>query len=143
MNKKICIMFVFVISLVLLLCGCQEQTDTENNNLDKNVELDSDIVEFVYSNLTQKINNGKVTGADVEYLFRNIAGRTINFTVTAEFYDAEDNLLYTGGPNNFYGITKDHIETTVPANKPNPNVISYNGINASKVDHVKIVVSEF
>jgi hypothetical protein len=134
-------MIVFVVSLALLLCGCQEQTKTENNNLDKDVELESDVVEFVYSNLTKQIDNGKVIGIDVEYLFKNIANRTINFNVSAEFYDPEDNLIYKSNPEDkrFKGFTAD---TTEEAVSPIWNVISYTGIDADKINHVKIIVKE-
>jgi len=135
-------MLVFVISLALLLCGCQEKTDTENNNLDKNVELESYIVELVYANLSTQIDNGNVIRVDVEYLFKNIAGRTINFNVSAEFYDQEDNLIYKSNPDDkeFKGFGENTTEAAV---SPLWNVISYTGIGVDKIDHVKIVVSEF
>jgi hypothetical protein len=136
-------MIVFVISLTLLLCGCQEQTETENNNLDKDVELDSDVVEFVYSNLTQQIDNGEVINVEVQYLFRNIAGRTININVSAEFYDQEDNLIYKSNSDDkvFKGFFANTTEKAVfPLS--DWNVISYTGIDADKINHVKIIVKE-
>jgi hypothetical protein len=132
-------MIVFVISLVLLLCGCQEKTKTDKSNIDENIELESDVVELVYADLIQNKDNGEVISVDVEYLFRNIAGRTINFNVTAEFYDEDNNRLYIGGPKIFKGIIENYTETVV---LEGTNIISYNDVNASKVDHVKIIARE-
>lgn len=141
MNKKSCSIIVFVISLVLLLCGCQEQTETKNNNIDENVELDSDVVEFVSANLTPEMDNGKIISVKVQYLFRNIADKDINIIVYAEFYDKVGTLLYES-ENRTGNYPKGHVDG-IPMINPLWNIISYVDVNASKVDHVKIVVREF
>jgi hypothetical protein len=139
MKKKNCIMIVCIILTALFLCGCQEQAETQNTNINEHVEIDSDIVGLIYADLKYKNQSGTIVSADVEYLLKNIAGRQIDFSLTAEFYDKENNLLYTGGPKNFKGIVKDYAETVV---SPGTNIISYNDLNAYKVDHVKIVITE-
>ena len=139
MKKKNCIIIVCIILIALFLCGCQEQTETNNMKVNENVKIDSDIVDLIYADLKYKNQSGNIVSVDVEYLLKNIAGREIDFILTAEFYDTENNLLYTGGPKNFVGIFKDYTETIV---SPNTNIISYNDLNAYKVDHVKIVITE-
>jgi len=100
--------------------------------------LESDVVELVYSEVNyNKDDYGVILGIEVQYRFRNIADRTIDINVYAEFYDKDDNLLTREGPKEITipeGWTE---QGTSPA-----NIISYSGEKSSSVDYIEIVVEE-
>ena len=140
MNKKNWWMIICIIISVVFLCGCQEPPDDNRSAINENIELESDIVDFVYADIIEHKEGGNVLRVDVEYLFTNIAGRIVSFNVNAEFYDVENNLLYTGGPKQFLNLAVGYSETVV---NENFNKITYDGEDADLVDHVKIVIEEF
>ncbi len=101
-------------------------------NYHNEVILDSDIVEFSYVSLNKTIDN-----VTVSWLFHNIAGRMLNLSITAEFYDRNGNILFSK-TNELLKFPADYTEhLLLPANK-----ISYNGKYASKVDYVILHVKE-
>lgn len=137
MKKSLLIYGFGILLITIFLSGCQDQTPVDTNNLE-NIEFESDIVELAYSNFTKNIQDDKVVSVSVEYLFKNIADRDISINITAEFYDEDNNSLHTGGPNTISlpaGWTEQGIS-------PTANRITYDGKDASEVDHVRIIVKE-
>ena len=129
--------FFMMLALILLVgvvfSGCQEKTN-KTNEIAKNVFLESDILEFAYVNFTKSINKtGDIEKVTVEWLFHNIAGRTINATIIVEFYDKEDNLLYTE-QREIYTMPADWTEHLLE----DSNRVSYDGEYVADVDHVII-----
>jgi len=136
MQKNLLVLGFLVILITSFISGCQEQEAVKTSNLEK-IKFESELVELIYSNITKHIDGEEVLRAEVEYLFKNIAGRDINLTVFVEFYNINNELLYTGGPkyiNLLEGSTEHGISPT--------NTISYSGKNANEVDYVKIIASE-
>jgi len=130
------------ISLIFLLIGvfsgCQEQEAADIDTIPANIQLDSELVKLVNGSIKYITDGPRVLRTEVEYLFKNIAGKILSIEVTAEFYDKNDMLLYTGGPKYIENMPIDYIETEVFP----PNTITYTGIDAGNVDHVKIIVIE-
>ena len=137
MNKKGLLIINLIIFFIILLSGCQEQKATTSGKKFENIILESDVVELVDASLIFNEEDNVKLRVDVEYLFRNIAGREITITITVEFYDKNNNLLSTEGPK-YITLLKDYTETSVLG----ANIISYSEENASEVDHVKIVAVE-
>ena len=137
MNKMGLLIINLIILFIILLSGCQEQKATTTGKKFENITLESDVVELVDASLKFNEDNNVKLRVDVEYLFRNIAGREITITVTAEFYDKNNKLLSTEGPK-YITLLKDYTETSILG----ANIISYSGENASEVDHVKIIAVE-
>ena len=79
---------------MICITGCQEET-TENNTIPENITLESDVVDLVFADFIEHKEAGNTIRVEVQYLFRNIVSRNINVLVYVEFYDNEDNLLYT------------------------------------------------
>lgn len=138
--KKINWVLVCIVMLFVgFLSGCQEESAPTENNISDKIELESDIVELVYANINQHTDGTKTVQVDVEYLFKNIVDRIISIEITAEFYDENNNSIYTGGPKHMTNLPVGYVETNIlPINK-----ISYSGEDAYKVDHVKIIVEEY
>ena len=126
-------MFKFdVLKLMLSLGNSQERKRMATISNHNEVILDSDIVEFSYVSLNKTIDN-----VTVSWLFHNIAGRMLNLSITAEFYDRNGNILFSK-TNELLKFPADYTEhLLLPANK-----ISYNGKYASKVDYVILHVKE-
>ncbi len=136
MKKSLFIFGIITIFSIIALSGCQEETTQNTNNLE-NIELESEVVELAYANFTKNMQDNKIVSVSVEYLFKNIVERDLNINITAEFYDKDNSLLYTGGPKNIY-LPQGWTEKGVgPANS-----ISYDGEDAAKADHVKIIAEE-
>lgn len=138
MIKKIPILILIsVILAVISLSGC-EQKGAEVQNSSKLIALDSRVVELAYSSLNfTKDSSGNIIRADVEYLFKNIANKPVDVQVFVKFYDKNDNLLATGGPKEI-NLPEGYTEQIIsPA-----NIISYDGKDAAKVDHVTITAKE-
>jgi len=138
MRKIPCLLVITIVITIAFLSGC-EQKGTEVENSSKLITLDSKVVELIYSSLNfTKDHSGNIVRADVEYLFKNIAGGVITIKIFVEFYDKNNNLLATGGPKEIGPLPKGYQEQGVsPA-----NIISYDGKDAAKVDHVKIIANE-
>jgi len=143
---KLLVIITCVISTLGMLMGCTSVDPNAEGNFE-NISLESSVVELANASLI--IHEDKdytedlepimvIQKVDVEYLFKNIAGRIINVTVNVEFYDIDNNLLYVGGPKIIHNLLKDYTERT----KTEANIISYSGSNVADVDHVKIVVVE-
>ena len=137
MNKKGLLIINLIILFIIVLSGCQEQKATTTGKKFENITLESDVVELVDASLKFNEDNNVKLRVDVEYLFRNIAGREITITITVEFYDKNNKLLSTEGPK-YITLLKDYTETSILG----ANIISYSGENASEVDHVKIIAVE-
>jgi len=143
---KLIVIITCVISTVAMFMGCMSLDPSTEGNFE-NISLESSVVELANASLI--IHEDKdytedsepimvIQKVDVEYLFKNIAGRTINVTVNVEFYDIDNNLLYVGGPKIIHNLLKDYTERT----KTEANIISYSGSNVADVDHAKIIVVE-
>ena len=133
MIKKGCMLSIIIIFLTIFLTGCQEQTavDTSSNK----VKVDSDLVQLVQGKLNKIKDGDKVIRVEVEYRFKNIAGRIINIDTTVEFYDKNDELV----------ATVDGIEITpMPANyeEIGTNIASYDGENVAEIAYAKLIVKE-
>ena len=86
---------------------------------DISFQIDSDVVEFVYVSLNRTIDT-----VTVSWLFHNIANRTLNLSIKAEFYDKNGNMLFSK-VNELLKFPANYTEhLLLPANK-----ISYNGKN--------------
>ena len=139
MKKINWILVCVVILFVGFLSGCQEQSTTTENNISNKIELESDVVGLTYANINQHTAGSQTVQVDVEYLLKNIADRIINIEITAEFYDENNNLIYTGGPKYMTNLPVGYAETNIlPV-----NIISYSGEDAYKIDHIKIIVEEY
>ena len=131
-------LFIFGVSAIVLinvLSGCQEQQPEPV--LFKDITLESTVVELVNASLDFSYNDtSKITKVEVQYLFHNIAGRTIDdLKITVEFLDKNGTIVAIGGPKYIRNLPKDYVEQTImPA-----NIISYTGENVYKIHHVKIV----
>jgi len=139
MKKINWILVCVVILFVGFLSGCQEPSTTTENNISNKIELESDVVELAYANINQHNEGTKTVQVAVEYLFKNVADRIISIEITAEFYDENNNLIYTGGPKYMTNLPVGYAETNIlPV-----NIISYSGEGAYKIDHIKIIVEEY
>jgi len=135
MKKSLFVIFG-IFFVIIFLIGCFDQGVTTNNNSNK-ITLESEVVEFYNCSLKYIKEEGEIISAQVEYLFRNIAPREIKITVTAEFYDKDNNLLGLGQTREIE-LLKGYTETSIlPANR-----ISYEEEDAEKVDHVKLYAIE-
>lgn len=142
MNKNLYILFSTIIITVALFSGCFSNDDTTVNK-ETGVTLESEIVEFTYSNLEYSKDAGEIVRVEAQYLFKNIANRNIRFNVTAWFYDDEDNLLYntSNNPKDFT-FPDGYYETYTDAGLAPSNKISYDGEFVAEVDHVLIKAIE-
>ena len=138
MNKMGLLIINLIILFIILLSGCQEQKATTTGKKFENITLESDLVELVDASLEFNEDNNVKLRVDAEYLFRNIAGREIAITVTVEFYDENDNLITIRGEKHILNIPKNYTEKTVLE----ANNIYYDGEDAYKVNHVKIIAAE-
>ena len=139
MKKINWVLVCIVILFVGFLSGCQEASTTTENNISNKIELESDVVELAYANINQHTDGTKTVQVDVEYLFKNIADRVVSIEITVEFYDENNNLIYTGGPKHMTNLPVGYVETNIlPI-----NTIVYSGEDAYKIDHIKIIVEEY
>lgn len=134
MDKKIMIIIGFIFILIILLCGCQEQTENNQQSFE-NIELESDIVDLAYGKIDFVKNNDEITRVNAEYRLKNIIDRDINVNVSVEFYDENNNLLYTSDNMTIIALRAGDEEDVI-------NTATYDGEFVSQVDHVKIKVSE-
>jgi len=136
MKKNLLVLGFLIILIISIFNGCQEQKAVETSYLE-GIQFESELVELIHSKVIKRTEGEKVLNIDVEYLFKNIADRDINLKVFVEFYDKNNELLYTGGPkyiNLLNGWAEQGVSPT--------NIISYSGKQVGKVDHVKIIVLE-
>ena len=137
MKKNLLLICTGVILITILLSGCQEESNNTEQET-KTVFLDSNLVQLIHGNLTFNLDNGIVKSASVEYLFKNLLDRQLELNVSAEFYDKNDNLLETVG-------TKDIVLPAFYEEQgisPLTNIITYDGLNASDVEYVKLIIEE-
>jgi len=138
--RKINLAIIFAIILVTgFLSGCTNTGTTTEEEVSSDITLESEVVRLVHAKLIPKKDEDILVSMDVEYLFKNIAGRVVSVQVTAEYYDEQDNLLYTSEPRLITNLPIDYTETNISPT----NVISYSGGDADKVDHIKIVADEY
>jgi len=145
MKKYFFIVVVIMILVIVVFSGCQEQEAVTTNRNSKNIFLESSVVELAYSSLDIKTKYDYdedyeeiieiISGVDVHYRFRNIAGRDINVGVTVEFYDKNNNLLEAIKGQNIHNLFKDAVERST-------NTVSYGGEKVSEFDHATIIVVE-
>lgn len=133
----IVVLFISVIA-VAALCGCEEKTSNETNLFD-NIHFDGGgIFRLVNGSLSFTTNkSGGIVSAEVTMMFQNILNRTVSANITVAFYDKNDTQLYVTH-RQFYDYPPGYRDQSVlPA-----NIVTYNGENANKVDHVVITVRE-
>ena len=136
--KKIWFLLISIVIAVSFISGCQEQATKVEKNEIENVTVQSDLVKLIHGKIIyNKDTTGKINSVDVEYLFKNIAGRDIDVLVNAEFYDKDGNFLGIRGPKEI-SLREDWTEQGVSL----ANVIYYSEKDASKVDHVNLVVTD-
>jgi len=131
--RKLILLIGIMIS-VLLLTGCFEQQSASVDNDFKDVKLVSNVVTLIQGDIVKNLDDGRIYSVDVNYRFKNPTNRYVYVNVTAEWYDAEDNLLYSGGFKQI-GLREGWEEVLV-------NSFTYNDHDASKVDHVKLIALE-
>ncbi|HID26193.1 MAG TPA: hypothetical protein EYP23_07035 [Thermoplasmata archaeon] len=139
MTKRKLILLLTCILVPLLLCGCEEKTAGGQNNLsDKIFFTPSDIFNLVNGTLSFTTNkSGSIVKAEVTMRFQNIADRRVSVNVSVVFYDENNTELYVGC-REFYDYPPGYTDQSIlPA-----NVVTYDGENASRVDHVVISVRE-
>ena len=138
MKKQVICISVLVVLMSIALSGCQETKSTTTKLSSQNVYLQSTLVQFANVSLEKTKNkSGDINAVKVSWLFKNIAGRTINITIDVRFYDVKNTLLYneTRWFNNFLKGWTEHSVT--PA-----NTVTISGAKAALVDHVVIGVTE-
>ena len=147
MKKELIIIFIGIILLTTIFMGCQENTGvTTNGNTEKNVFLESSVVELAesylefYTEYDFDKDIDVIVKVEAQYTFHNIAERNITqLNVIVEFYDKNDNILgVKNGPtinNLFYDPEFDYVERM-------PNTVTYAEANVAEVDHVKIIATE-
>jgi len=141
MRKKVFVIGFGLILIISALSGCQDQDNQIEAITFEGITLVSNVVELVNASLDfhTHYEGGYeiIDSIDVQYLFHNIAGRDITVTVTVEFYDENDNLLEIGGPKHIR-LLENYTEHGVMG----ANIISYDGEEVYRVDHVRIVAVE-
>ena len=131
MEKGLVSSMVYLGVIIFIFLSGSSVRDVEASYHNK-VLLDSDVVEFVYVSLNRTIDT-----VTVSWLFHNIANRTLNLSIIAEFYDENGNILFTK-TNELLKFPANYTEhILLPANK-----IIYNGEFTSKVDYVILHVME-
>jgi len=138
MEKHILALLGVVMLASLLLSGCQSQSAVVNDQSSK-IQLDAHgLVKFVNSSLLQTTDKSKnVVSEKVSWMFENIAGRTISIKIDIQFMDVANHLLYNESKFLYYMNAGYKEQTFTPA-----NYVTLSGVNAAKVDHVVIEVTE-
>lgn len=139
MDFKKWLIILVIIILICFFAGCEESETVTVDGVSDNIKLDSSVVELVKSDLNKITEGEKVLRVEAKFLFRNIADRAININIQAEFFDENNNLLYTGGPNKIESIPAGWSETDYSP----MNIITYNGLDAVKVDNARLTVWEY
>jgi len=137
-NRKLMLLLTCIL-VPLLLGGCEEKTTEGQNNLsDKIFFTPSDIFNLVNGTLSFTTNkSGSIIEAKVTMRFQNIADRRVSANVSVVFYDENNTELYVGY-REFYDYPPGYTDQSIlPA-----NIVTYDGENASRVDHVVINVRE-
>ncbi|KYK21538.1 hypothetical protein AYK24_08995 [Thermoplasmatales archaeon SG8-52-4] len=136
MKRYIWIAFCVILLMTIGLSGCQENSSNNGKSFE-GIALESDIVELAHASKEFIKDDNEIIRVEVQYLFKNIARRDIQFKVFAEFYDKNNNLLNTSSQKEFI-IPDGYTETSVlPA-----NIISYDGEDCKQVDHITIKTIE-
>jgi len=135
MKKQIALIFFLIIILTVVISGCQE-TKSVKSEEKKKVFLESSIVALKESELIFNKDGNKIVSAEAKYLFRNLLNEQVNLEIWVEFYDKNDNLLFTGGPKNI-----NLLPLYTEQNFLGANSIEYSGDKAELVDHVVIIAN--
>ena len=136
MNINFFFKVIFLLFLISILSGCLNESVKVKNDFE-GISFKSDAVELVYAKKIERVDNNKILGIDVKFLFKNPNDRYINLDVYVEFYDKEDHLITKEGPHTI-GIRPNYEEKLTEG----ANTISYNGEHASLIDHVIIIAEE-
>jgi len=148
MKKNIILIIAIITLITVAFCGCVGN-DPQAVTTGAKVKLESSVVELVDSKFefikTSEYDSDCdcevefLKSVEVSFLLHNIAGRDITASVTAEFYDKEDNLLWISPqPKTIHNMFKDYTESSyLPA-----NTFSYDGQRLESVDHAILVVVE-
>jgi hypothetical protein len=134
MKKQLTLIICLILIITTFLNGCQE-TESIKTNDEKKIFFESNIVELKKSDIIFHKDEDKIVSVEVNYLFKNLLNEQVELEITVEFYDKNDNLLYTGGPKYIDLIPLWSEVNILPANS-----IDYkDGEYVEFVDHVVIV----
>jgi len=138
MKKNLLLVVGTIFLLVTMFSGCEEQKGTTTDK-DSKITLESEVVELTYASKEFiKDDQGTIIKVEVQYLFKNIANKDLEFYVTAEFYDKDGNLIFSSDPPKFFSLPDGYSEIGIgPANK-----IAYDGTYLMDVDHIVIKAVE-
>jgi hypothetical protein len=148
MNKKILIIISIIMSTIMILCGCTDQKALTAGEESGQLKLKSNsVVELHRSsfNINTKLAYDRYTdetyeiieNIEVNYLFKNIAGRQIHIKVSAEFYDKNDRLVGIE-ESGFINLPEDYTEKAYTPQ----NSIIYSGSNVADVQYALLIVEE-
>ena len=139
MKSRGMIILAACLIVALLLCGCNEKPTGEQNSLsDKIIFMPSDVFKLIHKSLTftRDKKSGEIVQVTVVMQFQNIADRYVNANVSVVFYDSNNTELYVGYRE--FSFKAGWTDTSItPA-----NIVTYDGENVTKVDHVVITVHE-
>ena len=139
MKKQVICVTMLVILACLACSGCQQTNSATTKLSTQNVSLDSTVVKFANVSLDRTSKKaGGVDSVKVSWLFKNIAGRTINISIDVRFFDKSNLLLHNESRWLRY-MPKDYTEQAV---SPTANSVTFSGEKATLVDHVVISVKE-
>jgi hypothetical protein len=134
MKIKVAGILAIILTSLVFISGCQEEAVTTYLN----VVLESDILELANASFVkQKDRDGDYYEAKLTWIFHNIAGRLVNAGIDFEFYDVNDNLIYSD-TKQILNMPADHTEGFSPVH----NVITLTGDEAQAADHVLIKAYE-
>jgi len=134
--KKLLVILT-IAGIVMNICGCEEKNE-EGTSFD-NIYFDGGgIFKLVNASLTFTTNKSEeIVAATVTMLFQNIADRMVSANVSVVFYD-ENNVELYREYRKFVNYPPGYMDQFVaPA-----NMVTFEGEDAGKVDHVMITVRE-
>ncbi len=134
MKKQLILIICLILIITTFLNGCQE-TESIKTNDEKKIFFESNVVELKESDIIFHKDEDKIVSVEVNYLFKNLLNEQVELEITVEFYDKNDNLLYTGGPKYIELIPLWSEVNILPANSIDYKEEEY----VEFVDHVVIV----
>ena len=92
MKSKFITVVIMLLFASMIFSGCEEEAII----FEYNVVLESDVVEFVNISFEKEKNrDGIFIEAKLTWLFHNIADRLIDVGIDFEFFDENDELVYS------------------------------------------------